>query len=390
MKELDLIQTILDKFGPRRAGSKAEFEAQSFFARELQTFCSKVEHEEFAGALRAKFLALRIFCVVYIVNLVLVLYSPLGAFLLALANAVVFFLHFNSYRHILDFLYPKMKSSNVIGTIEPQGEVKQTVIFSGHMDSTPEFIWWYYLKNTGVKIMLLVGVSFVFIPVFYALVAFAGIDLNSLGVKIAYIFFLCVAPLSAVFFFIHGKKIVPGAQDNLSGVAVAYGAAKQLLADGKSKLQHTRIKVIAFGSEETGLRGSTAYVLRHREELLNENAVCVNADGIIAVEHTNVIKAEPACWVSHDKETAAELQATFQANGIQAKLNTLPIGATDAASFSRYGIKAVSIVSQPLNGLHPTYHTRLDTIDWLNQNDLEKTSSVMAQFALQLDQKVKK
>lgn len=390
MKELELIQTILDKFGPRRAGSRAEFEAQSFFAKELQKFCSKVEHEEFAGALRAKFLALRVFCVIYMLNLVLVLYSPLGAFLLALANAVVFFLHFNSYRHILDFLYPKIKSSNVIGTIEPQGEVKQTVIFSGHMDSTPEFIWWYYLKNTGVKLMLLVGVSFVFIPVFYALIAFAGLDLMQIGVKIAYIFFLCIAPLSAVFFFIHGKKVVPGAQDNLSGVSVSYGAAKQLLENGKSKLQHTRIKVIAFGSEETGLRGSTAYVLRHRDELLKENAVCVNADGIIALEHINVVKAEPACWVNHDKETAQQLQATFKAQGIDAKLSTLPIGATDAASFSRYGLKAVSIVAQPLNGLHPTYHTRLDTIDWLSQDALEKTSSVMAKFALELDEKVKK
>ena len=80
MKELVLIETILQKFGPRRAGSKAEFEAQAFFAQELQKICTKVDHELFEGALRAKFLALRIFCVVYILNLVLVLYSPLAAF----------------------------------------------------------------------------------------------------------------------------------------------------------------------------------------------------------------------------------------------------------------------------------------------------------------------
>lgn len=387
MKELALIQTILDKFGPRRAGSKAEFEAQAFFAKELQQFCTKVEHEVFEGALRAKFLALRIFCVVYILNLVLVLYSPIAAFCLALINAVVFFLHFNSYRHILDFLYPKIKSSNVIGTIEPQEEVKQTVIFSGHMDSTPEFIWWYYLKNLGVRLMLIVGVSFVFIPVFYGIIAFGGFSLDTLGIKIAYIFFLCVAPLSAVFFFIHGKKVVPGAQDNLSGVAVSYGAARQLLENGKSKLKHTRIKVIAFGSEETGLRGSTAYVLKHREELLKENAVCINADGIIALEYVNIIKAEPACWVKHDEATTVLLQEVFKINGVNAKRSTLPIGATDAGSFSRYGIKATSIVAQPLDGLHPTYHTRLDTIEWLNQDVLATTSSCMAQFALKLDEK---
>lgn len=48
------------------------------------------------------------------------------------------------YRDVLTNFPGKLQtSSNVEATIEPTGEVKSTLIFSGHMDSTLEYRWWY-------------------------------------------------------------------------------------------------------------------------------------------------------------------------------------------------------------------------------------------------------
>ena len=67
----------------------------------------------------------------------------------------------------------------------------------------------------------------------------------------------------------HGDNPVHGACDNLSGVSIAFDMLKHF-ADpnekGKSTLKNTRIKFVSFGSEETGLTGSTQYVKEKAEE----------------------------------------------------------------------------------------------------------------------------
>ncbi len=387
--QIDFINYIIEKFGPRRAGSDSENNAQNYIYEELSKFCDKCEKQEFSSALTAKFQSLRLFCLIYLASYALYFYSPIVSFYLSLINSVCFFLHFNSYRHILDFLFPKIKSSNVTGYIDPSSNLKKTIIFAGHMDSTPEFIWWYWFKNWGARAMIYVGVSFVVFPVFILLsIYFPELHFNSIFQIVLGLFGLAI-PLSVVFYFIHGKQVVPGAQDNLSGISVAFHTIKKIAEKYPDGLTNTRIRMISFGSEETGLRGSTAYVKQNMEELRKESACLINLDGILDSQQIHIVKAEPMPWVQYDKHLIQKLAESFEQEKLNFKTGTLPIGATDGASFARKKIPALTVIGLPLNGLHPTYHTRLDTIEWLNNDTLNKVTDVLVKFVENADSAIK-
>jgi len=375
-----LVAHIIREYGPRRAGSDAETGAQLYLATVLRDFCDRVDVEPFRDALTAKFSSLRLFCLAYWTALLMPMFSTTGAFLLATANGLLFLGHFVMYRNWLDFLYPVLESRNVVGTIEPSGEVRRTVIFSGHMDSTPEFIWWYRLKNWGIRLMVLGGVSFALLPLYLGISLAFGLDVW--GSPVWWVF-AATSPFALTFFFIHGKKVVDGAQDNLSGVAVACAIGKQL---SENRLRHTLVRVVSFGSEETGLRGSAAYVRTHWGDLRSQPHHIINLDGILDIDNMHIVTSEPSIPARHDADLNGRLVRAFEANGLPPKLAAIPVGATDAASFSRRGIPATSIVGLPMDRLHPTYHTRLDTIDCLDPVTLERMADILADMTRKWDE----
>lgn len=74
-------------------------------------------------------------------------------------------------------------------------------------------------------------------------------------------FFLLASPLTMVWWSMYTEEGVPGAQDNLSGIAIAFETFRHFSdakSNGQSILKNTRIKFISFGSEEKGLCGSRA------------------------------------------------------------------------------------------------------------------------------------
>ena len=139
---LTYINDVISRFGGRYFGSEQEKQAQLYTADVLRKYCDKVEVEEFQSALEGHFQSLKIFCLVYVLVLVLMKVDVRIAGPLGIANSILFLGHFVTYRHWLDFLFPKKPSWNVIGDIEPTGEVRDTLIVAGHIDSVKEFKWW--------------------------------------------------------------------------------------------------------------------------------------------------------------------------------------------------------------------------------------------------------
>jgi aminopeptidase YwaD len=224
--------------------------------------------------------------------------------------------------------------------------------------------------------MVFAGFSWLLLPLFYA-VALAA-DFN-VWMSIPWWVFVALSPLSLAFFFIHGKRVVPGAQDNLSGVAVAFEVARRL-ANG-DRLQRTRIRIVSFGSEECGLKGSGAYATRYKQQLKDEGAHVINLDGILDIDHMHVIQREVMAMQTHHRPLIDTLLDAFERNGLPRRPGTIPIGGTDASSFSARGIPATSIVGLPMGQLHPTYHTRLDTLECLDPVTMDRMSSVLVDFA---------
>ena len=82
------------------------------------------------------------------------------ALLLAIIPPVSFILEFLLCREVIDPLYPKKQSINLIGTLRKPGSknVKRLLILSGHHDSAPENTW---MRYTGYGFYFLSATFFI-------------------------------------------------------------------------------------------------------------------------------------------------------------------------------------------------------------------------------------
>ncbi|MCX7767667.1 MAG: M20/M25/M40 family metallo-hydrolase, partial [Flavobacteriales bacterium] len=315
---MGFVHKILNRFGPRRAGSPAERQAQEWLAAYLSDIPGvNVKLQEFRAPLRAKFASSRLIWPLFWLSLGLAFIgnSPFAAFSLAFPTAVAFFLHFVSYRHILDFLYRRHSSLNVFASLEPLEPPCQTIILSGHMDSTPEFIWWYLLGQFSASWMVLSGALLILWPLHLLILLLGQISFSGPHLLFSGILYSLAAAGGVPFVFIHGRRVVPGAQDNLSGVACALAVFEGMARNGP--LRRSRLVMASFGAEETGLRGSHHFVRQALHHFPEGQIINLNLDGILLNGHLNFITAEPSIWVRHHKELIQRVRNSFQAVGIQ-------------------------------------------------------------------------
>lgn len=377
---LALINEIITLFGPRVAGSEAESKAQNFIAEKCRAFTPRVRILEFKEWLNARFGKLRYYVLIYFLSIVIVKFSPFVALLLT--SISVFFILFDltMYRDVLTNFPGKLQtSSNVEATLEPTGEVKSTLIFSAHMDSTLEYRWWYKYGETGVKLTVACGVLMA-LQLTYNL----SVTIQSYtGADFFWWFFLLASPLTLVWWSMYTEKGVPGAQDNLSGIAIAFETFRHFSdakRSGHSILKNTRIKFISFGSEEKGLCGSRAYARQKEVELKNENAYLINIDGVRLVEEIAVVNSETMNGAKHSPILIQKLNESFKTVHSAPKNVAVPIGGTDAVSFTRKGIPAVTIIGMSATNYDFTYHTRNDVVEHIEPESLEIVKKALVHF----------
>ena len=377
---LTYIDVIITRFGGRYFGSEQEKQAQLYTAEILRKYCDKVEVEEFQSALEAHFQSLKGFCIVYVLVLVLLKVDVRIAGVLGIVNSILFLGHFVTYRHWLDFLFPKKPSWNVIGEIEPTGEAHNTLIVAGHIDSVKEFKWWYKLKQTGAVFTVLAGFLITLLGIYSLLAIFINTGWYGYG----WWFFVLLAPMLIVFFDMHGTQVVDGASDNLTGVAMTVEMAKVF---SQQKLKHTRLRLISFGSEEAGLRGAWAYGKRHKEQLLKEKAFLFNIDTIKDTEHLTIGTSEVNTLVFYKAEHIKAVEDAFIAAQVPVKKLPLSVGASDASAFHILGLPAICVIGMDSGKLDPAYHTRLDVKECINPQALEAMKKALVEYINTLDRR---
>lgn len=382
---IELITEIIAKFGPRVAGSEAEKNAQLFIQQKSGEFTNQTAFLPFEEYLDARFGKLKYYVVIYVAALLLYISLPAVALGVSLINA--FFLVFDlmMYRDILtNFPGKKQYSSNVEATLEPTGEAKTTLIISGHMDSTREYTWWYLLGELGVKLTIVAGVIMVLQPIFFLWHILAPAAYHFY----IWIGFILLTPVTIVYWSMHADQAVPGAQDNLSGIAIAFESVKHF-ADGankgKSTLKNTRLKFVSFGSEERGLCGSRAYARQKKQELKKENSWLLNIDSVRVVNEVGIVKRELMNGTTHTPELVNGLDKTFTQLGYPHKLVQLPIGGTDAVSLARIGLPTVTIIGISASNYDFTYHTRHDIVANIEPQALDNVKNALIEFVSQWD-----
>jgi leucyl aminopeptidase len=153
-------------------------------------------------------------------------------------------------------------------------------------------------------------------------------------------------------------SIVPGANDNASGVAAALEIARVMKKN--NYLPRNTIKFIAFGAEELGLLGS--YDLSGKSKLNNEKIkMMLNNDMIAYQPGTN-----QSDWIvniidydnSHDLRIEAE-QMCSRFTVLNFNNDTTYNKQSDSYPFFTYGYKALFFFS---NYVDPNYHSLNDIV----------------------------
>lgn len=378
---LPFIQEVISKFGGRYFGSEQEKNAQIYTKSILEKYCDKTEIIPFDSALEAHFQSLKLFCAIYVLTLIIFPFSVGSAVILAVINAILFFGHFVTYRHWLDFLWQKKTSYNVIGDIEPTEKATSTLIIAGHIDSVKEFKWWFKFKFFGAVLTILASAAIILWAVFLTIAFFVGIGWTFY----LWVFFILISPILIVLFDMHSEQVVDGACDNLTGVAMAVEMAKFFSAN---RLKNTRIRCISFGAEEAGLRGAWAYAKANKKQLLNEKALLLNIDTIKDLEHLTIGTGELNTLVRFKKEYVDKMEASFKAMNIPVKKLSLDVGASDASAFAIQGLPALCIIGMISDTLDPSYHTRLDNLDYLTDEAMEAMKKVLVHFVTEWDRTV--
>lgn len=145
---------------------------------------------------------------------------------------------------------------------------------------------------------------------------------------------------------------VPGAVDNAGGAALAMAIAREL---GGVKLKRT-VRFALFSGEELGLRGSLAYVERHKDELKNIILV-VNLD-----VHGGALGSSAAI-VSGSKTLKSYVESKAKEVGVNLSVSE-DVMSSDSTSFVWKGIPAVNFFRS--SGSGHDMHTERDASNHLH------------------------
>jgi len=405
----EFIEKVCNEVGPRESGTEQEKLAGNMVEEELKKFCDEAHQEEyissphaFLGGIRYGALLVLVSIILYWLSLLIDLsilqigsrYSFIFmviAVILIIISVSYFILETMKYHEIYDFLFPKRKSYNVVGTLNPLGELKNTIIFSAHHDSAFEFNTFYYLKRFGLIIINIgyLGVGIILIVIILKIILqLLSIELTILFLLFGF-FFIIFTPIILVYILFHTYHPVQGAFDNLSGVSIVLGIGK-FLAENKNNGEiypkNTKIYLNSFAGEEAGLRGAKRYISAHFNQLKEEETIVVNLDGIGKKDIVIIHDKEPGIGAKHDPKIYQPILEIAKKINPNAKLSSLPFGATDGAAFSKKGISAASIGGLNLKDeLPPYYHTRLDTPENVEKEALGQFVEICLEYLKYID-----
>jgi len=386
---LDIVKRICKTVGPGSPGTPQERERASLIRKELELHLGdgNVEMEEFTsapGAFLGSFpLGGILMLTAVLLQISVRFFDGITAWVVALTALVFSFLsplpfifEYLKYEEFIDPLFIKKQSVNVIGVLRKPGiqNVKKVLLISGHHDSALENTWISVLRY-GFFITLPILV-FGFITVFVmSLLQMTGLItgnekfVSNGTISWILLAFPLVPAIIISLFFNRGRKgggIVPGAADNLAASASVISMCRFLTQNPGVIPEDTEIRFLSFGCEEAGLRGSRRFVARHIDELKRLDARLLNYEMIAYPEIT--ILTDDVNGVKNSPEMVKGVGRAAERAGVPFVVGPYPLGggASDAGSFSKAGLKALTLFPCKFpQQIVAFYHQKRDTPDVL-------------------------
>jgi len=179
-----------------------------------------------------------------------------------------------------------------------------------------------------------------------------------------------------------GGGSVPGAIDNLSAVSIVLAIGRVLARHPEWIPAETEIRLISFGSEEAGARGSRAYVRAHEAELRAADAVLVNFESIYDPE-IEIFTGDRNGTIRNAPDVVEALTRAAVAERVPFRVKPFPFagGGTDAMPFREKGIRAGSLFGMRVpSQMVRFYHQPSDNYDKVNPAALDNAARIALEF----------
>ena len=384
---LRYISNICHEIGPRPPCSAAEKKCAERFKNELEPLCHEIHMESFIAHVAAYKAAFRLPMIFYLIAVGFYWFNSWISLILISLSVLILFGEMALAYNIIDFCFPGHQSVNVMGKIHPTESPKILVLFTSHLDTNWEFP---LMRKLNFYFGLIVAINFLMNGLFLLFLviklALDGLYYSSQFMELSQIFFwifISATPCILLqLFYLISNRTQMGANDNLSGMAVCKELAKEF-GSPSHRLKNVEIWIGAFGCEEIGSRGSQAFARAHRTEL--KDAKVVNLD-ILGCKNSpiNIGISEAFGMIKLSRKLAKDIAVIAKDQQVTYKLGS-EMAFTDALSFSRQKIEATSLTTFPTSGKEFYYHTRYDTPEYLDMNNLVIAYNICREFVLQLD-----
>lgn len=410
----NLIKDVIVKFGPRHTCSEAERKANLWIKEKFAEICDETHFEEFQtepdlypqGVFKTAglFGGLAIFFMMFGFP-----FSIIPAILVIVGLVIVYLELFEMKRWIKPF-FKKGISTNVFGRIKPKGEVKLRVVFEGHVDSAKQM---KIAEKEQVSLTpLILGVLYLVFTIILSFVKFftyypgsGNLPLATAGIiqwtVVDWIYYPACGFLFPCFYILIsgfiGNKVVPGASDNLSGVAIAYSIGKYVK---ENPLENVEVIIGSMGSEEIGDRGAKYFVEQHGDLL--ENAYAFIMDDVATGNMFNLIEKDFHVHTPYSPEVIKRIEKAYEMYKKEEPdvypmgRRKIPFGSSDACMYLNAGYKAGWIVgalkiegqtdklSKP-----PTWHSMRDTWENVKKENLKYCIGIGLKFLEIVDEESK-
>ncbi len=390
---------IIDKFGPRLTGDPSTKRAAEFLKDEFGKYCDSTEVQEFDVHPNTFLGWIKLLTIIFTIDVILLWFNqPLIAAIGITIGIIIMVMEFFLYKEFVDFLWKKKKGYNVIGKIEPKGEVKQQIIISGHIDSAYVFNFFvnrpklYSLRING-------GLGFIFLMfigswIWVVIQAISGAP-PAIGFTLTMRILFTVSLILVIqLYFFRGNKGTPGAGDNLVSVCIADKIGKKLseLKKNGKGLDNTRLVIAGWDAEECGLRGARAYVKKNLAEMKEIPTYNFNIDCPYLLDELFFLTTDVNCSVKLSENMAMDCKEISEKLGYPAKTKPIEFltGGTDAGEFGRFGIEATTLIAMPWGGneRYDAYHTLKDVVSAIEPEAVEASLKIACEYISKKDMEI--
>ena len=389
---LQFTADIVRSFPDRLAGSDSCKRAGEAIAEEFSRHCDadSVSRESFSFHPAAFTKIIRPLVILYVFAVAFIfLLLPAAALFCLLMALIVFSSQLIFYKKIFDPFFPEAQGFNIWGIVEPTQDVRQQVILCGHHDAA--YVFHYMALSPRLYPFI---VFFGILPYVLGIgLCVAGIIMGGPPLWIPFVMAVSFALVLPLWWFTT-DVVSPGAGDNMIAVALT-NEVTRILAESKKSgnnlLKHTRMVCLAVDAEESGLRGSMAYVARHAREMAKTKSYVLCCDTLYKADQLIFFRSDMNLTTDLSTSMANDLLSIARKRGYGARVARMPWGggSTDAAAFARGGFEATSMLAFDLNvGKMPqdlVYHTSKDTTDAIEPAIVEQALNVTIDYLLKKD-----